>query len=71
MIQSLLALDWPTSLRRCQDMLEKYGLNLAEIAVVHKLNERLASQGKRFAERAAIDIIQQVTDGYGKPEDHV
>src|SRR5260370_30383714 len=33
MIQSMLALDWPTSLRRCQDMLDRYRQNLAEIAL--------------------------------------
>jgi hypothetical protein len=45
--------------------------NAQVISTIHKLNERLAPQGKRVPERAAIDIIQQVTDGYGKPEDHV
>src|SRR6266700_2064742 len=31
-IQSMLAIDWLTSLRRCQDMLERHSQNLAEIA---------------------------------------
>ena len=42
--------------------------NAQVVDMIRQLNERLAKDGKRVPERVAIDIITQVTDQYGKPE---
>lgn len=43
--------------------------NAQIVGAVRQLNERLAPDGRRIPERVAIEIIEQVTNQYGRKED--
>lgn len=42
--------------------------NAQIVGVIHTLNERLASEGKRVPERVALDITRQATRLTGEPD---